>query len=126
MYSIIHVLKFRIETSTKKSQIKSFKHLIENTIEEKKSLYLVSTLYELDKTLFENKDFDHLKTFLWFWSDKDPDVQTDFDSDTETQLGTKFIRWAGERKTIVVERKLFLDALTDFFNRIDKVFQKID
>lgn len=83
-------------------------------------------MYESDKTLFENKDFDRLKTFLWFWSDKDPDVQTDFDSNTETQLGTKFIRWACERKTIVVERKLFLYAITNFFNRTDKVFQKND
>ena len=83
-------------------------------------------MYESDKTLFENKDFDHLKTFLWFWSDKDPDVQKDFDSDGETQLGTKFIRWACERKTIVVERidKLIFYALTDFFNRPNKAFQK--
>ena len=64
---------------------------------------------------FYDHGIDHLKTYLWFWSDVDPDVQKDFDSETETQLSKKFVRWACERKTMVVERKLFLNVLKDFW-----------
>ena len=88
-----------------------------NTEEEKQLLYFISSFSESEKQLFESKDFDHLTSYLWFWSGKDPDVLKDSDSDIETEPNTKFVRWACERKTMVVENKN-PSTIFDMFKRL--------
>ena len=95
-----------------------FKTWHNDTLEEKKLLYLISSFSESEKQLFENKDFDHLTSYLWFWSGKDPGVQKDSESDIETEHNTKFVRWACERETIVVENK----NPSTIFNMLKRLF----
>ena len=95
-----------------------YKTMYKDTLEEKKFLYFISSFSESEKQLFEKKDFDHLTSYLWYWAGKDPDVMKDSDSDIETERNTKFVRWACERKTIVVENK----NPSTIFNMLKRLF----
>ena len=95
-----------------------YKTRYKDTLEEKKSLYHISSFSDSEKQLFENEDFDHLTSYLWFLSGKDPDVLKDSDSDIETERNTKYVRWACERETVIVENK----NPSTIFNTLKRLF----
>ena len=125
IHSLQLIARQSVGISTKKIEIKIFKRLTKNNIKERKSLYLITRLSNIEKKLFENEDFDHLTSYLWFWSGKNPDVQVnvkdpkDSDSVAETECNSKCVRWACERKTIIIDKKSFFDIFNCFESKTD-------